>query len=52
MTNRPEMLGEVSGQVFGDTVAEILLLGITTHVDEGQHDDGGLVGQGQRRRRA
>ena len=50
MTNRLEMLREVSGEVFGDAVAEIVLLGVVTHVDKGQHDDGGLVGQGQRRR--
>ena len=43
-------LGEVSGNVLGDAVAEILLLGIVAHVDEGQHDDGGFVGQGKRRR--
>ena len=42
--------GEVSGDVFGDAVAEILLLGIFAHVDEGQHDDGGFVGQRKGRR--
>ncbi len=41
-------LGEVTGEHFGEAVAEILLLGVSTHIDEGQHDDGGLVGQGQR----
>ena len=40
-------LGEVGGEVLGDAVAEILLLGIVAHVGEGQHDDGGFVGQGQ-----
>ena len=40
-------LGEVGGDVFGDAIAEIVLLGIVAHVDEGQDDDGGFVGQGQ-----
>ena len=40
-------LREVRRNVFGDAVAEILLLGIITHVGEGQHDNGGFVGQGQ-----
>ncbi len=39
-------LREVGDEVFGETVAEILLLRVLTHVDKGQHDDGGLVGQG------
>ena len=43
-------LGEIGGEVLGDAVAEILLLGVVAHVDEGQHDDGGFVGQRQRRR--
>ena len=47
MTNRLEMRGEVAGEIFGDAVAEILLLGVFAHVDEGQHDDGGFVGQGK-----
>ena len=50
MTKRLEILREVRGEVFGDTVTEIFLLGVFTHVGEGQHDDGGLVGQRQRRR--
>ena len=41
--------GEVAGEHFGDAVAEVLLLGVFAHVDEGQHDDGGFVGQRQRR---
>ena len=45
MTKRLEMLGEVGGDVFGDAVAEIVLLGIVAHVGEGQDDDGGFVGQ-------
>ena len=49
MTNRLESLERVGGEVLGDAVAEILLLGVVAHVDEGQHDDGGFVGQRQRR---
>ena len=40
-------LREIGGEVLGDAVAEIVLLGIFAHVDERQHDDGGFVGQGQ-----
>ena len=47
MTKKLEMLGEVAGDVFGDPVAEILLLRVFTHVVERQDDDGGLVGQGK-----
>ena len=38
-------LREIGDEVLGDPVAEILLLGVAAHVDEGQHGDGGLVGQ-------
>src|SRR2546427_6197152 len=37
--------------LFRSPVAEILLLGVLAHVDEGQHDNGRLVGQGKRWRR-
>ncbi len=37
--------GEISGEDFGDAVAEIVLLGIVAHVVERQDDDGGLIGQ-------
>src|SRR6266851_5865848 len=37
--------GEGGGQVIGDAIAEIFLLGVVTHVDEGQHGDGGLIRQ-------
>ena len=30
---------EIGGEIFGDPVGEILLLGITTDIDEGQNDD-------------
>ncbi len=36
MTKRLEMRGEIGGDVLGDTIAEILLLGIVAHVDKGQ----------------
>ena len=49
MTNRLEMLGEIGGEDFGEAVAEIVLFGVFAHVDEGQHDDGGFVGQRKRR---
>src|SRR5262245_52388425 len=39
--------GEIGGDVFSDAVAEVLLLGIITHVDKGQDEDGGLVRQWQ-----
>ena len=35
---------EIGDDVLGDTVDEILLLGIARHVVERQYDDGGLVG--------
>ena len=50
MTKRLEILREAAGEVLGETVAEILLLGIFTHVDERQHDERGFVRQGKRRR--
>jgi hypothetical protein len=37
-------LREGCGEVFRDTVAEILLLGVVTHIDERQHDERGFVG--------
>ena len=40
-------LGEVTGDIFRDSVAEVVLLGIFAYVDEGQDDDGGFVGQGK-----
>ena len=49
MTKRLEMLGEIAGQHFGEAIAEVLLLRVFAHVDEGQDDDGGFVGQRQRR---
>src|SRR5215207_8268393 len=44
--------GEVGGEHFGDAVAEVVLLWVFAHVVERQHDDGGLVRQGQRRWRS
>ncbi len=41
--------GEVTGEHFGDAVAEIVLLWVATHVVKRQYDDGRFVGQGQRR---
>src|SRR5262249_50227020 len=41
--------GEVGGEDFGDAVAEVVLLGILAQVIEGQDNNGGLVGEGQRR---
>ena len=35
--------GELGDDVFGDPVAEIELLGVTAHVREGQHGNGGTV---------
>ena len=35
--------GEVGDQVIGDAVAEIFLLAVPAHVDEGQHGNRGLV---------
>ena len=37
--------GEVTGEHFGDAVAEVVLLGVFAHVVKGQDDDGGFVGQ-------
>jgi hypothetical protein len=42
MTNRAEIL-EVSDQILGHAVAEILLLGIPAHVGEREHRDRGLL---------
>ena len=41
---------EVGGEHFGNAIAEVVLLGIFAHVVKGQHDNGGLVGQGRQRR--
>src|SRR5262245_2787548 len=41
--------GKCSGNLFGHAVAEILLCGVSTQIDERQDDDGGFVGQRQRR---
>src|SRR6266851_1932303 len=37
--------GEGGGQIVSDTVAKIFLLGVVTHVGEGQYGNRGLVGQ-------
>ena len=37
-------LRQRGNQIIGNAVAEIFLLGVTTHVSEGQHGDGGDVG--------
>src|SRR6266851_720716 len=37
--------GESSNKVVGDAIAEIFLLGVVTHVGEGQHGNRGFVGQ-------
>ena len=44
----PAQLGKSGDEVLADAVREILLLRIVAHVDEGQHRDGGTVGQRQR----
>jgi hypothetical protein len=44
-------LGKRGDDVLADAVGEISLLGIIAHVDEGQHGDGGPVGQRQGRLR-
>ena len=44
----PTQLGKGGDEVLADAVREILLLRIVAHVDEGQHCDGGTVGQRQR----
>ena len=44
MTKRLEILERSAGQVFGDAIAEVVLLGIFAHVDKRQHDDGRFVG--------
>ena len=44
----PAQLGKAGDEVLADAVREILLLRIVAHVDEGQHRDGGTVGQRQR----
>src|SRR5262249_33337998 len=41
-------LGKIAGEDFGEAVAEILLLGVFAHVDEGQDDNRRLVGQRKR----
>ena len=38
---------EIAGEHFGDAVAEIVLLRVSTHVVKWQDDDGGLVRQRQ-----
>src|SRR5262249_58206422 len=43
-------LGQVGGDVFSDAVAEVSLLGVVTHIDEGQDDDGRLIREWQLRR--
>src|SRR5262245_54149941 len=43
-------LGQIRNDVLGDTVAEVLLLGIAAHVDEWQDGDRGLF-SGRRGRR-
>jgi len=40
---------EAGQDVLGDPVGEVPLLRVAAHIGEGQDDDGGLVGQGQRR---
>ncbi len=45
----PAQLGQRGDDVLADAVGEIILLWIVAHVDEGQHGDGGPVGQRQRR---
>ena len=37
--------GKITGEDFSDTVAEIILLRVFTHVVKRQHDDGGLIRQ-------
>ncbi len=32
-------LGEIAGEHFGEAVAEVLLVGVFAHVDEGQDDE-------------
>ena len=45
---QPGELGEARDEVFGDPVAEVLLPRVAAHVFEGQHGDGGPVGQLER----
>ena len=52
MTKRLEIWERSEVRDFGDTVAEVVLLGIFAHVVEGQDDDGGFVGERKRRRRS
>ena len=47
----PAQLGQRGDDVLADAVGEILLLRIAAHVGEGQHGDGGPVGQRQGRAR-
>jgi hypothetical protein len=44
--------GKIGNQLLGDPVAKVLLLRILAHVREGQHDDGGFVGERGIHRRA
>jgi hypothetical protein len=37
--------GEISGEVFSDAIAEILLLRVATDIGKGQDNNGRLVGQ-------
>ena len=43
MTNRLEMRERASGDLLSHTIAEILLPGIATEIDERQDDDRGFV---------
>ena len=45
MTKKAPDAGQGSGEILDDAVREILLLGITAHIREGQNGDRGLVGQ-------
>jgi hypothetical protein len=49
ITCNSERLGEVSNDVLVDPVGKMLLFGITAHVVEREHGDGGFVGNRRRR---
>ena len=46
---QPRELGQIGDQVLGQAVDEEFLLGVVTQIAEGQHGDGRLFGQHQRR---
>ena len=50
MTKSEADAGQGRDDLLDHAVREVLLLGITAHVREGQDGDGGLVGQRERLR--